>query len=400
MSHEFINPNWHIILIHYPIGLLTIGLLIEIITAFHRASTFRAAGRWMIAIGGMLTIPTLTAGLYAFRDTVSPTGFMMDEHWREVVAESKWNDEQWRFISRHILFNSIATGLAVLTVFLWLANSERVRRKTYWLLLLALIAANVLLGIGAWHGGELVYRFGTGVQAVHPNPPTAEPVQHNVDYYASPLQVHIIAAGLAVAAIVVSIGLMFRKWEKPGIADVRGTERRASDPLDTGVDEEVLVPEVPRVFPGRFFIAACALGIVTAFLGAWSVMGDFTGEALKSNLEMLKEADHRRLLIHVIVGVCIVLLPVVLAIVVRFMGRGRALGLLLVVVLLIAVGLQLWLGIAMLYDSHEGPMFRFATGTEAEEPAEHGHEHGGAATMPSSTSRPVHAHGAATTRTE
>src|SRR2546423_4902928 len=136
MSHEFINPNWHIILIHYPIGLLTIGLLIEIISVFHRGSGFRAAGRWMIAIGGMLTIPTLTAGLYAFRDTVSPAGIMMDQHWREVVGDSKWNDQQWHFIVHHIRYNSIATALAVLIVVLWVSNPEGVPRKIFWPLLL------------------------------------------------------------------------------------------------------------------------------------------------------------------------------------------------------------------------------------------------------------------------
>ena len=408
MSHEFINPNWHVILIHYPIGLLTLGLLIEIVSVFNRTSGLRAAGRWMIAIGGVLTIPTLTAGLYAFRDVVSPNGFMMDQHWREVVADSDWNAEQWRFISRHILYNAVATGLVVLVVFLWLANSDRVRRKIYWLLLLALVVACGLLGAGAWHGGEAVYRLGTGVQAVRPNPPAAQPVEHNLDYYAPPLQLHVIFAGLAVAAIVVSIALMFRRWEKPAI-ETGDAEKRPLDPLADDpagdrrraatvrtsegeyTDETTIVREPPRVFPGRFFFAAFVLAVITAFFGAWSSMGELSGQAFRSMLDEVKEPDNHRLLVHVIAGVCIIVLAALVGMLVGFLRRQRAVPLLLVLALLIAVGLQLWFGIALLYDSHEGPIFRFA----AVEATEHSTMHPPAAATPSTTN-PLHMHSSTT----
>src|SRR5678815_5910799 len=102
MPIEFINPNWHVILIHYPIGLLTIGLVVEIISCFKPKGGFRAAGRWMIAIGAVLAVPTLTSGLYAFRDTVSNDPIMLEQNWHEVAADSPWNDTQWEFMSRHI----------------------------------------------------------------------------------------------------------------------------------------------------------------------------------------------------------------------------------------------------------------------------------------------------------
>src|SRR5438105_3150724 len=123
MPHQFINPNWHVIFIHYPIGLLTIGLLIEIISFFNPRGGFRAAGRWMIGIGALLSLPALFSGIYAFRDVVSPDGYM-DQTWRDVKASSNWNEAQWFFMRRHIWLNSIATGLVVLIAVLWLASND------------------------------------------------------------------------------------------------------------------------------------------------------------------------------------------------------------------------------------------------------------------------------------
>src|SRR4051812_46834880 len=196
MPIEFINPNWHVILIHYPIALLTIGLIVEIISVFKPKGGFRAAGRWMIAIGAVLALPTLTSGLYAFRDTVSNDPIMMGEHWHDLAHDSPWKPQQWEFMSRHIWYMAIATALALVILFLWLSNPDHIRRKLYWILLPALVAACGLIAMGAWHSGEAVYRYGTAVQAVNPNPPSAD-FKRDQDYYAHPLQVHVVLAGLA-----------------------------------------------------------------------------------------------------------------------------------------------------------------------------------------------------------
>lgn len=52
MAEQFISPNWHVILIHYPLGLLAVGILIEFFSFLGwRRSGFRTAGRWMILLG-------------------------------------------------------------------------------------------------------------------------------------------------------------------------------------------------------------------------------------------------------------------------------------------------------------------------------------------------------------
>ena len=69
MAKEFINPNLHVILIHYPLGLLVVGTLIELFSFLGwRNSAFRAAGRWMLLIGILSLTPTMFSGLYALAD--------------------------------------------------------------------------------------------------------------------------------------------------------------------------------------------------------------------------------------------------------------------------------------------------------------------------------------------
>ena len=46
MVKQFVNPNLHVVLLHYPIGLLFAGLLIELFSFLGwRRGGFRAAGR-------------------------------------------------------------------------------------------------------------------------------------------------------------------------------------------------------------------------------------------------------------------------------------------------------------------------------------------------------------------
>src|SRR5688572_31469787 len=102
MSHEFIHPNWHVVFMHYALGLLTVGVFIELLSFMWRRSTVRLAGRWMLLIGSLAGIPTLTTGLYAFRDVVSPEPIDDQEKWYSVVQTSPWSDVQWAMMDDHI----------------------------------------------------------------------------------------------------------------------------------------------------------------------------------------------------------------------------------------------------------------------------------------------------------
>jgi len=62
---------------------------------------------------------------------------------------------------------------------------------------------------------------------------------------------------------------------------------------------------------------------------------------------------------HAIAGVSIVVLSLLLAIIAGTAPRARGLIFLISLLLIAAVAAQVWLGILMLWDTHDGPAQRF-----------------------------------------
>jgi uncharacterized membrane protein len=417
MSEEFIHPNWHVILIHYPLGLLTAGLVVELLSLIWPRGGMRAAGRWMILLGSLLSIPALTAGIYAFRDTVVPGPVEPDFKWYDIVRQSRWTPMQWQFITRHIWLNSSAVVLFVLVTVFWMASSDVWRRKLYWPLLILLIIGVGLMGAGAWHGGEVVYRYGTAVElegggtgqsaesTAQAPPATQEhtpgaaqpgagheervaPQPTLLEYFLSPLQLHIVLAGLAVACSIGALGLTLRRWGEPAKARGRSGSL-ANDPLpeQKHPEERSLGPSgaersagrMPH--PQRFWVIASGVAILTALAGFWAAMGAFSASAIKTDFLELRNREHLRLLWHVIFGISIIILPLILALLARAARPLRALSGILLVALFCAVALQIWLGILILYDSPEGSLTGFNPASVAQ-PAPAGPAQLSAATSP------------------
>ncbi len=163
MTGEFVSPNWHVVLIHYPIALLTAGIIIEILSFMWPRGGFRAAGRWMLALGALLTLPTITLGIYALRDVMAPGQLDPDAKWHQLADANHWAPQQWQYMRNHIWLNSIAAGLAIVATVIWVANSDHWRRRLYWPILVVFVAAVVIISSGAWNGGEAVYEYGTAV---------------------------------------------------------------------------------------------------------------------------------------------------------------------------------------------------------------------------------------------
>src|SRR4051812_26194553 len=114
MSKELINPNWHVILIHYPLGVFVLGMVLELIFLVLRYhGTVRAAARWMIVLGALSTLPAAYAGLYAMSDVARRTapGVADDAPWHDVARNSTLNGTQWEMIDSHVWSNG---GAAVL----------------------------------------------------------------------------------------------------------------------------------------------------------------------------------------------------------------------------------------------------------------------------------------------
>lgn len=372
MPNEFLNPNWHAISVHAPIGLLGIGVMLEVITFLWPKSTLRTAGRWMMLLGTLLMIPAAALGIYAFRDVV--TGGPIDDHqtWHKIVEVSPWQADQWQVMWRHILLMSMATGMFVMGVLVWLGSRNGERRILRWPVLLIMLAGVAVTGAGGWNAGEAIYRYGTAVERPAPPPTTAPAVAQakapeqptGVDYFLPPMQLHVLLAGLAVMLTVGALAATLRRWAtlpselSPWQAAVPTAWQQApatpypplsAKPTDAG----------PTIYPARFWLLAFLVAAGAAVVGLW-VANDWTlEEGFRDALEDPTLRKQARGFYHVIFGASIILLPLLLALITRIMRRGKIIVGLFVLLQVLALAAQFWLGILLLFDGHYGPLTTF-----------------------------------------
>ncbi|HCV43148.1 MAG TPA: hypothetical protein DGH68_06665 [Bacteroidetes bacterium] len=138
-------PNLHPIAIHVPIVLLTVGLLLDTLGVLLKKDHYEWFGSLSQAAGTVgLAIGVLTGLLAKSGVTVSAEGKSFLE------------------IHEQIAFVVIALASSLL---LWrISNRMLLPRKYRAMYLLVSLLLVGLMWTGAWYGGELVFRFGVGVQ--------------------------------------------------------------------------------------------------------------------------------------------------------------------------------------------------------------------------------------------
>jgi uncharacterized membrane protein len=394
MPAPLISPNLHVILIHYPLAFLIAGTLIEFFSFLWRRSSFRIAGRWMILIGALSTLPATFSGIYALRD-ISRINFDQDMHWLDLKAASPVfsRPEIWEMLRQHMLYQSIVTAVAALIVVTWLGASDRIRQMLYLPLMLLLLATVGGMTFGAWFGGESIYRHGIAVEPVFPitktsaaEPTTAPVTWENTPTKAElmfpPLELHAVMAGIFTAIALVSIGLSFRKISTmdqrphddlilPG--DPALATRTLATPVDMArtFNPNIGVEIKPFVPAGRFWMLAFLLALMT-FVGGLFVIARgadvFTQmqgqpkEIPRLVWEQIKPPKGQkitRLIVHAGAGSAIVVLPIILALLARFAPREKIILSLVTMCLVFAIAAQVWLGILLLFDTSDGPINHF-----------------------------------------
>ena len=157
-----ILPNWHPIFVHFTVALLIIAAAMHVLSHFVSDSDLKnqltITARWNLWIGMGVTLLTVAAGWYAF-NTVKhdePSHLAMIEH------------RNW----------AMTTFVVLLGIAAWEYFLSRHGKSKGWLFTSLLVIAASLLLSTAWHGGELVYRYGLGVMSM----PKAEGTGHAHDH--------------------------------------------------------------------------------------------------------------------------------------------------------------------------------------------------------------------------
>ncbi len=145
-----IVPNWHPIFVHFTVALLIIAAAIHLLSHFlpkgDAANQLTIVARWNLWFGVGFTLLTVAAGWYAYNTVAhdAPLHIAMNVH------------RNW----------AMATFALLLGIAGWEYYLSRHGSGKGWLFTgLLVIAAGLLLST-AWHGGELVYRYGLGVMSL------------------------------------------------------------------------------------------------------------------------------------------------------------------------------------------------------------------------------------------
>ncbi|HET6248790.1 MAG TPA: DUF2231 domain-containing protein [Tepidisphaeraceae bacterium] len=409
MPLRFINPNYHVILIHYPLGVFILGVFLELFSFLWRRSRVRIAARFMIVAGALLTLPAATSGMYALFDVQQNQG----------ITDARYQMLRW-----HVIYMGIASLLAVFCAVVALGSSDRWRRRLYFPLLLGVVGAWALMILGAWHGGETIYQQGTAVAIIktndgkthiHEPQPEAPPVasldsdstpkeireakyNRTVDYYiGGSLQQHMILAGFALAFAMAALGLSMRRLNAgeaidddliiEGIAagrpaaggrtpvrgQVGGTPRRGTDDIsvirsfnpDASIGGEVAA-DVPA---GRFWLLTALVVLVTLVAGYWVIEGsNFLDPThlttFKNNSIVAKKWPFSRHQAHFYLGAAFFVLALICGLLAWIAPKRSLLlgffGLLLVLV----IAAQVWIGVLLTFDDSGHSLYHFSHGDE------------------------------------
>jgi uncharacterized membrane protein len=138
-------PNIHPLFVHFPIALLTMSFLFDAIGLATKRVELLRTGWWSLAAGTVGLLATVVSGLRAEQSLVISTA----------AREYFETHEQIAFL---------VAGMYAL-LFLWrVANRTHLPAKREWFFVGGSFIGVVALWLGAWYGGELVFRFGVGVQ--------------------------------------------------------------------------------------------------------------------------------------------------------------------------------------------------------------------------------------------
>lgn len=133
-------------LVHFPIALIMVGFLSEIVSLFYRTDFFRQTALYLLILGTLGTIASYLAGKAA--------GDGMDE------GSLGRAMEQHQQAATYALWLTIATAVLYLGVFFFQNKKSWVRVVSVLLFAMAIVA----IGRTGYLGGQLVFKHGAGIE--------------------------------------------------------------------------------------------------------------------------------------------------------------------------------------------------------------------------------------------
>lgn len=147
-------PNYHPLLVHFPIGLLVYATIMDVIQVVLRQPTRLKNTTPLYLVGTVLLVFTYFSGRYAVA-SVQTTGMA------HVTINDHWS------LATGCLIYFAATSLA--RILLWSSWYKKQPSAMYVFAVTSLVGL-VLLVTTADLGGRLVYRYGVGVATVSASP--------------------------------------------------------------------------------------------------------------------------------------------------------------------------------------------------------------------------------------
>ena len=153
-----IIPNWHPIFVHFTVALLSLAVGLFVLVPFMKSplkEQWQIVARWALWFGVGFTLLTGLTGLYAYNTVAhdTPSHAAMTDH------------RNW----------AVATIALFFTLAVWSIVWIRKKKVLGMAFLVCMMVAGTVLASTAWHGGEVVYRYGLGVMSL----PQAEGEGHS-----------------------------------------------------------------------------------------------------------------------------------------------------------------------------------------------------------------------------
>jgi uncharacterized membrane protein len=148
-------PPVHPAFVHFPVALVTLSVLADLLGYISGSTSLRAAAWWALAGGAIGAVLTVPAGLFDMnRETI--------EH-----------DAHQRVHTHMKVGFALFTAIAALTIWRWYIYSQG-RDGPGWGYLITAVLVLALTHFQGWLGGELVYSDDVGVAATGQGTETAK----------------------------------------------------------------------------------------------------------------------------------------------------------------------------------------------------------------------------------